>query len=128
MSRTPFSYALVRAVPRVDRGESVNVGVIVYCQPARFLDCAIVVDEHRLRCLDPDVDVAAVAEAAEALREMCRDSQAGRAMGLGERFGWLTAPRSTIVQPGPVHAGLTDDPAAELARLSDVLVRSPRRP
>jgi len=125
MSRAPFSYALVRAVPRVDRGESVNVGVIVYCQPARFLDCSISIDEHRLRCLDPGVDAAAVAEAAAALREVCRNGRPGHSMSLGERFGWLTAPRSTIVQPGPVHAGITDDPAAELERLTAVLVRSP---
>jgi len=120
-----FQYAVLRAVPRIDRGEFVNIGVIVYCQQADFLRCAVTVDGERLRALDPAVDLEAVRTAADAIVDGCAD-EAGSARqndGLATRFGMLTAPRSTVLQPGPVHAGLTDDPAGELQRLLDALVR-----
>jgi hypothetical protein len=118
----PFEYALIRVVPRVERGEAINAGVILYSHQHRFLDCLILLNENRLRVLDPEADVAAVRAALAALGEGCHGGRPAE-QPLGVRFRWLTAPRSTIVQPGPVHSGLTADPAAELARLFDELVR-----
>jgi Protein of unknown function (DUF3037) len=118
-----FEYSLVRVVPRVERGEAINVGVIVYSQAYRYLCAGIELDERRLLAVDPSVDLDAVRTALSAFEKACTEGPlAGRP--LGERFRWLTAPRSTIVQPGPVHSGLTTDPAAELAHLFDTLVRT----
>lgn len=119
-----FSYALLRAVPRIERGEYVNVGVILYCQADSFLAARVHVDADRLLALDPSADVTAVRDAADAIAATCTDDGPTAGAGRGERFRWLTAPRSTIVQPGPTHAGLTDDPAADLDRLFDDLVRA----
>ena len=117
-----FEYALIRVVPRVERGEAINAGVILYCQQRRYLGCRILLNEDRLRALDPATDLAAVAAALGALEEGCRGGPSAE-QPPGARFRWLTATRSTIVQPGPVHSGLTADPAAELDRLFDDLVR-----
>jgi Protein of unknown function (DUF3037) len=120
--REVFEYALIRVVPRVERGETINAGVIVYSKGHRYLCARIELDENRLRALAPQVDIPAVRAALSAFEQACRHGPlAGRP--LGERFRWLTAPRSTIVQPGPVHSGLTADPAAELTHLFDTLVR-----
>jgi hypothetical protein len=120
-----FEYALIRLVPRVERGEAINVGVIVYSQAYRYLCARIEVDERRLLTLDPGVDLDAVRTALSAYEKACAEGPlAGRP--LGERFRWLTAPRSTIVQPGPVHSGLTTDPATELSRLFGTLVLTGR--
>ena len=121
-SAEPYEYALIRVVPRVERGEAMNAGVILYCQQHRYLGCRILLNEDRLRALDPGTDLAAVAAALGALEEGCRSGPAA-GQPPGVRFRWLTATRSTIVQPGPVHSGLTTDPAAELDRLFDDLVR-----
>lgn len=118
-----FEYAVVRAAPRVERGECVNVGVVLYCQQREFLAVVAHVDGDRLRALDGDVDVDAVAEAVTALQRTCEGQGPAGQTSLGQRFRWLTAPRSTVVHAGPVHSGLTDDPEAELARLVDLLVR-----
>ena len=123
MTRRVFSYALLRAVPRVERGECVNVGVVLHCQADGFLVTRVHVDEARLRALDADVDVESVREAVSAFARACEGEGPAGTTSLGQRFRWLTAPRSTVVQAGPVHAGLTDDPAAEAARLLDALVR-----
>jgi hypothetical protein len=126
MSRLPYQYVVLRCVPRVDREEFVNVGVVAYCQAADFLAADCHVDEDRLRGLSPTVDLVAVRHALAFVEGVCRGdvSLGDPARGdLGTRFGFLKAPRSTVVQPGPVHGGLTDDPAAELARMVDVLVR-----
>jgi DUF3037 family protein len=117
-----FEYALIRVVPRVERGEAVNAGVILYCQMHGYLCTRVQLDEHRLLALDPGADLDVVRAALSAFAKAC-DSGPGAGRSLGERFRWLTSPRSTIVQPGPVHAGLTADPAAELTRLFDTLVR-----
>jgi hypothetical protein len=118
-----FEYALVRVVPRVERGEAINVGVIVYSHRYRYLTVQIELDVARLLAVDPGADVDAVRSALSAFEKACTEGPlAGRP--LGERFRWLTAPRSTIVQPGPVHSGLTSDPAAELTHLFDALVRT----
>jgi hypothetical protein len=116
-----FEYALIRVVPRIERGESVNAGVIVYSKSFRFLRTRIELDERRLRALDPGADLAAVHSALRAFARACTDGPLAE-QTLGERFRWLTAPRSAIVQPGPVHAGLTEDPAADLDRLFASLV------
>jgi hypothetical protein len=117
-----FEYAVIRVVPRVERGEAINVGVIVYSQQNRYLRSRIELDDGRLLALDPAVDVAAVRSALSAFEKACTEGPLA-SQPLGERFRWLTAPRSTIVQPGPVHSGLTEDPAAELTSLFGALVR-----
>jgi hypothetical protein len=118
-----FEYALVRVIPRVERGEAINAGVIVYSHSHRYLAARIELDVARLLAVDPAVDVDAVRAALSAFEKACTEGPlAGRP--LGERFRWLTAPRSTIVQPGPVHSGLTSDPAAELSHLFNTLVRT----
>ena len=124
MTGYPFQYAVLRAVPRVDRGEFVNIGVIVYCQQAEFLRAQVFVDDVRLRGLDPGIDLDAVQTAAQAVVAAC-EAEAGSARendGLAVRFGMLTAPRSTVVQPSPIHAGVTDDPERTLAELLSKLV------
>ena len=121
-SAEPFEYALIRVVPRVERGEAINAGVILYSQRHRFLGCQIELNTDRLRVLDPGADVAAVRAALTAVEEGCHAGRPAEEPP-GVRFRWLTAPRSTIVQPGAVHSGLTTDPAAELTRLFDDLVR-----
>lgn len=123
--RSAFEYALLRAVPRIDRGECVNVGVVLYCQAEDYLGAAVHLEERRLLALDPDLDLDAVRSALDAVVAVCAgDSRAGAAAQLGtrQRFGWLTAPRSTVVQPGPVHCGLTAGAGAELARLESSMV------
>jgi len=121
-SAEPFEYALIRVVPRVERGEAINAGVILYSQQHRFLGCQIELNTGRLRALDPGADVAAVLAALTAVEEGCHAGRPAQEPP-GVRFRWLTAPRSTIVQPGPVHSGLTTDPGTELTRLFDDLVR-----
>jgi Protein of unknown function (DUF3037) len=117
----PFEYALVRAVPRVDRGEFVNVAVVLYCQARDFLGCTATFEPERLRALHPQADVDAVAAALDGICAVCEGLPIAGAAAGGPpraRFGWLTSPRSTVVQAGPVHSGVTTDPAAELARLA----------
>jgi hypothetical protein len=116
-----FEYAVVRVVPRIERGESINVGVIVYSKSFRFLKTKIDLNETRLKALAPNTDLAAVRGALSAFERACSEGPLAE-QTLGERFRWLTAPRSAIVQPGPVHAGLTTDPAADLDRLFATLV------
>lgn len=123
--REVFEYAVLRVVPRVERGELINAGVVVYCRARSFVVARIHLDEERLRALDPDVDLAGVRAALRAVEGVCRGgSDAGQAAGeeAGRRFRWLVAPRSTVVQPGPVHTGLTRDPEAEAQHLLELLV------
>lgn len=119
-----YEYAVIRAIPQVERGEQINVGVLLYCQPRTYLCARVELDDARLRAIDPAADVDGVREALGAYELAC-GKEAGPLgeESLGSRFRWLTAPRSTIVQTGPVHPGLTTDPEAELARLFNRLVR-----
>jgi hypothetical protein len=120
-----FEYALLRAVPRPERGEFVNVALVLYCQSRDFLGCAVRSDLDRLLALDPRADLDAVTAVLAGVCAVCEgDPQAGPAATgpLRARFGWLTAPRSTVVQAGPVHSGLTTEPARELRRLASKLV------
>ncbi|WNM33836.1 DUF3037 domain-containing protein [Streptomyces sp. Li-HN-5-11] len=124
--RDVFEYALLRVVPRIERGECVNAGVLVYCRAQAYVGARTHLDEARLLALDPHADVAGVRAALRAVEGVCAGGEAaGQAAGddAGRRFGWLIAPRSTILQPGPVHTGLTVDPLAETERLLDLLVR-----
>ncbi|WP_031518624.1 DUF3037 domain-containing protein [Streptomyces sp. NRRL F-5123] len=124
--RDVFEYALVRVVPRIERGEMINAGVLVYCRAKSFVGMRVHLDETRLRCLDAAVDVAGVRAALRGYQEMCaggEDAGQGGGDDPGRRFRWLTAPRSTVVQPGPIHTGLTADPAGEADRLLALLVR-----
>ncbi|MBA8795981.1 hypothetical protein FHX74_003622 [Friedmanniella endophytica] len=124
-ARVAFQYAVIRAVPRVERGEFVNIGVLLYCQTHDFLRAAVAVDETRVRCLDPGADLVGIHTAADSLVAACSEPVgiARENAGLATRFGMLTAPRSTVVQPSPVHAGVTADPAATLDLLLHRLVR-----
>jgi Protein of unknown function (DUF3037) len=122
MSSEPFEYAVIKVVPRLDSDESMNAGVIVYSPGRGYLGCRIYLDEDRLRALDPGADLTSVTAALAAIDEACR-SELPPGQPAAARFGWLTAARSTIVQPGPVRSGLTTDPAAELQHLFGTLVR-----
>lgn len=121
-----YQYVVLRLVPRVEREEFINVGVVLYSQEADFLRGEFALDDARALALDPDLDLDAV---RSALAQVCRvaagehSATTPRLDKLGPRFGWLSAPRSTIVQPGPVHGGTTDDPATTLEHLVRVLVR-----
>nr|WP_239579828.1 DUF3037 domain-containing protein [Microlunatus panaciterrae] len=114
----------MRAVPRVERGEYVNVGVIIYCQADEFLAAALDINERRLLALAPDADLDAIRTSAESVVRGCHEpvGSARENTGLATRFGILTAPRSTVVQPSPVHAGVTRDPERTLAELLTRLV------
>lgn len=121
-----FEYALLRVVPHIERGELMNAGVVVYCRARSVLAARTHLDEDRLYALDPSADVRGVRAALRAVEGTCAGGvAAGQAAGedAGRRFRWLVAPRSTVVQPGPVHSGLTVDPEAEVERLLDLLVR-----
>jgi hypothetical protein len=123
-----FQYAIWRVVPDLERGEAANVGVVVYCRRRQFLAARVELDEARLRALAPSLDVAALRLHLDGLvRVAAGDPEAGAiaAMSQSERFGWLTAASSTIVQPSPIHTGLSDDPQELLERLFDRLVATP---
>jgi DUF3037 family protein len=121
-----FDYAIVRVVPRVERGELVNAGVIVACATKRFLAAAIELDVARLCALDPSIDIAEIEAALAAIPLIAAGDPRGgpiAALPVGERFHWLVAPRSAVIQTSPVHTGLCSDPLAALDDLVDRLVR-----
>jgi hypothetical protein len=120
-----FQYAIWRAVPSVERGEALNVGVVVYCRRRQFLAARVLVDEERLRALAPGLDVPATRRHLDGMVRIAAGDPAGGAiatMSQSERFGWLTAASSTTIQPSPIHTGLCDDPQAVLDRLYTRLV------
>jgi Protein of unknown function (DUF3037) len=121
----PFAYAILRLVPRVERGERFNVGVVVFCRQLGFLGARVALDETRLRALAPDVHPAEVRAHLDALVGVAEgDAAAGAIASLppSDRFGWLVAPSSTIIQPSEVHTGLCQDPLATLDALFAKLV------
>ena len=123
--RRAFDYVIVQVVPRVDRDERLNAGVILFCPTLGYLGCRIALDDRRLRALAPDVDVAALSGQLDAIRAVAAgESAAGPIARLpaSERFHWLSAPRSTIVQPSTPHAGLCEDPADALEHLFQMTV------
>ena len=124
-SRKPFAYALLRVVPHVERGECLNIGVVVYCRQHDFLDLRAHVDGERLAALARDVEPGPVRSRVDALHDVARGDPAAGALAAlppSERFGWLVAPSSTIIQPSEVHTGLTTDPSATLDHLFATLV------
>ena len=121
-----YDYAIVRVVPRVERGEQINVGVILSCVDTDFLDARIEVDEGVLRAVDPEIDLAAVRTNLEVIPTVCRGGPEAGPIGMLSargRFRWLVSPRSTMIQPSAVHTGRTSDPAACLEHLMARLVR-----
>ena len=120
-----FQYAIWRVIPSVERGEALNVGVVVYCRRRQFLAARVLIDEARLRALSPDLDVDAIRRHLDGMVRVAAgdpDGGAIAAMPQSERFGWLTAASSTIVQPSAIHTGLCGDPQAVLDRLYTRLV------
>ncbi|MEV4637033.1 DUF3037 domain-containing protein [Actinoplanes sp. NPDC049548] len=123
--RTPYEYAVIQAVPRVERGELINVGVVLYSQRLDFLCARTHLHEQRLLALDPNADLDSIRAALKSWEITCAgglDGGAAREMKQGERFRWMVAPRSTILRAGPVHMGLAENPDAELDRLVALLV------
>src|SRR5262245_19213857 len=119
-ARSVFEYAVIRIVPRVERGEQLNAGVVLLCRQRRFLGARVHVNEARLRAFAPDLDIEAVRALLDHIPLVCVGGAAAGPIGelpIYERFRWLIAPRSTIVQPSPVHCGLSDDPRRALERL-----------
>jgi hypothetical protein len=124
-ARDPFSYAIVRVVPCVERGERFNAGVVLFCRQRGFLGARVALDERRLAALSPGTDARAVRAHLDALVRVAEgDAAAGAIATLpqSDRFGWLVAPSSTIIQPSSVHTGLCEDPATTLAELFAELV------
>jgi hypothetical protein len=124
-ARRPFSYAILRVVPRVERGECFNAGVVLFCRQLGFLGVRVGLDERRLAALAPDTSAEDVRAQLDALVRIAAGDPEGEAIAAlppSERFGWLVAPSSTIIQPSPVHTGLSDDPQATLDALFAELV------
>jgi hypothetical protein len=124
----PYEWATLRVVPRVERREFVNAGVLVYCHSADFLGARVALPDDRARALDPDLDLDLVRRHLAAVVALCSGDPAlapNSNRPAGERFRWLVAPRSTVVQPSRVHTGLTEDPQRELDRLLTAMVEAP---
>lgn len=124
----PFEYAVLRVVPRVERGEYMNAGVVLYCSACRFLDARIHLDPERLQAFAPGLNHGEVLSHLEAARKVCAGGPEAGEIGrlpMGQRFGWIVAPRSTVVQPSPVHTGLADDPREALEHLVRAMVHPP---
>lgn len=123
---SPYDYAVVRVVPRVEREEFINAGVILHCAERRYLGALIELDTDRLRALDPEIDHDIVRAALDIIPRVCAgESGPIGALAPAKRFDWLVSPRSTIVQTSPVHTGLCADPDAALEHLLHTLVRTP---
>ena len=121
-----YDYAIIRVVPRVERGEFLNAGVILYCRTLQYLAAAIDLDRARLAALAPDLDPAEVLAHLDMIPLICRGGPGAGPIGalsLAERFHWLVAPRSTVVQTSPVHSGICDNPEAALGHLLESMVR-----
>ncbi len=126
--RPSFDYAVVRVVPRVERGELVNAGVILFCLERDYLAAEVELQPERIRALFPEADLAIIEEHLLAIPRVCAGGEGGGPIGKlsrRERFHWLVAPRSTIIQIGPVHTGICEDPGRALGELMDRMVRRP---
>ena len=121
-----YDYAIIRVVPRVERGEAINVGVILSCPALDFLEARIELDPSRLLAIDPSADVEATRANLEMIPRVCRGGADAGPIGelpQRSRFHWLVSPRSTIIQLSPVHTGRTSDPEKALQRLLETMVR-----
>lgn len=119
-ARNSYDYALVRLVPHVERGEYINVGVILFCRTQRFLGALIHLDEQRALALAPRLDLEFVSQHLDRIPLICAGGEQAGSIGRlsqSERFHWLVSPRSTIIQTSPVHSGLCNDPASTLEKL-----------
>jgi hypothetical protein len=128
-AQSSFDYAVIRVVPRVDREEFVNAGVILYCLARDFLEARVELDHDRVHALFPGVDLALLDQHLAAIPRVCAGGEGSGPIGRlsqRERFHWLVAPRSTIIQVSPVHSGLCADPEHALERLMERMVRAPR--
>lgn len=124
--KATFDYAMIRVVPSVERGEFLNVGVIVFCSERHFLEAKIELDCARVKAFAPNIDQETIEEYLQTIPRVCAGGKAAGTIGQmtqRERFHWLVAPRSTIIQTSPGHCGLCDDPAVVLERLLEKLVR-----
>jgi len=125
-ARRSFDYAIVRVVPRVEREEFVNAGVILFCLERDYLGAQVELDAERVRALFPGADLATIEEHLAAIPRVAAGAEASGPIGrltLRERFHWLVAPRSTVIQVSPVHSGLCEDPERALEALMDQVVR-----
>ena len=125
-AQSSYDYAIVRVVPRVERGEFVNAGVILFCRTRRFLGARIALDASRLAALAPQLDIPEVNRHLAIIPLVCAGGVEAGPIGLlplADRFHWLVAPRSAMIQTSPVHSGLCDAPEAALEQLLDALVR-----
>jgi hypothetical protein len=121
-----FDYAIIRVVPRVEREEFLNVGAIVFCRPKKYLAARVELDEQRLLAFYPSIDVETVQSHLEMIPRVCEGGEAAGPMGQfsqSERFNWIVAPKSTIVQCSPVHSGVCSAPEEQLDRLIEKMVR-----
>ncbi len=124
-ARSVFEYAIIRVVPSIERGECINAGVVLLARQHRFLAARVRLDEARLRAIAPAADAGPIRELLDHIPLVCAGGAAAGPIGelpAHERFRWVTAPRSTVIQTSAVHSGLCDDPAAVLGRLYDQLV------
>lgn len=120
-----FQYALLRVVPRLERGESLNAGIVLFARTRKFLDARVRLDSSRLGAIAPEADASAIEQHLDARARVAAGDPAGGPIARleqSERFNWLVAPSSTVIQPSPVHTGICPDPAATLDRLFDRLV------
>lgn len=123
--RSQFQYAILRVMPRIERGECFNAGVVLFCRPRRFLSARAALDERRLTALAPDADAEILRAHLDVLVAVARGAPGAgpiAALDQSDRFHWLVAPASTVLQPSPVHTGLCLEPAEMLDRLFAALV------
>jgi len=121
-----FEYAVIRVVPRVEREEFINVGIIVYCQSQNFLQAEFYLNKQKLLCIDPEIEVEELEKRLEVFKEICEGGKKGGAIGslpMSARFRWLTATRSTVIQASKVHPGLCGHPKETLQALMNKLVK-----
>lgn len=127
--RSTYDYAVIRVVPRVEREEFVNVGVVVSCPDRDFLEARIELDPARIAALDATLDIESIRAHLSTIPLICRGGEAAGPIGRlppRERFHWLIAPRSAVIQVSPAHTGRCEDPEALLTRLMETMVRPPR--
>lgn len=125
LAHNSYDYALIRVAPSVERGECINVGVILFCRTGDFLDCSMHLDAQRLAAFAPQLDLDELRIHLDEIARICKGGKDAGSLGQlspSERFHWLVSPRSTIIQPSPVHSGLCNDPRETLHHLLKTMV------